>query len=370
MSVFGGFSGGMPFRLTGNRASGWSAAQYLRLCQDTISARRALPFAVMTFTRTASVISDFVWKSQAPDTEANEPAFSFGGTTITITFPKAPTDEADDAQALNIRSVNATWHSNSSKPRCSVTAPNVVTVNPGNTDVTLTVVVYANWNEPSLGDYGAYTDKANCDTEATPYAWLWYQEIGASLGSAFGGQMTGLVHSRKLAVARAFAGLSRHEEAARAASTPHTAHPNVATVWASALSVPVSSDDTDADTRTAIAARFAAKSGQDLVDLELAVSELLGNRYVGISTFTTNDDSAWPSTYDIGGGVWASTRSKILVDVISPASVSDPEFDRLMNVQFVRLMDRLTPAWVWFNWTDTTSGGFFLDVSRLDYTGF
>lgn len=374
--MFGGYCP-TPYRLTGtDQETGWSAAQFSRLCADTIAVARTAPFAVLTINRGGGGVYTLLgWKCRAPEISENLPTIAngtpIGGVTtvVDITFPKAPLREDGTRATLNITDVKLTRWSDPDEVHASHT-PNVVTVTQiDDAAIKFTVTVYASWNESELGDYGASLDKRNCDTEAVPYSRIWYQELGSAFGSAYGEQESGLVHARKIAFARALSAASRHEEQLRLASTPHTAHPNFVKKWAQTCAVPVSEDETEYAVRTATASKFAARSGQDLVSLELALSELLGPRYVGITTYTDTDPpGTWPSSYDLGGGVWATTRAKIIVRVVEPATISDPEFSRLMNVQFVRLMDRIVPAWTWFDWAGDSSG-FYLDVSRLDYTG-
>lgn len=370
MAITGGFCP-LPMRLNDDPIYGWSAAQYSRLCSDTLAASRSLPFAKLSIARTAGGACRIVaWHCRAPETVDNTPTVS-GTNQITITFPVAPEDEAENKHPLKIYKIEA-QALNGLPVYEAITAPNIVTVSPDATGVIFfTAYVYADWNVSTLASYGAALDKEDTRTEQTPYAWIWYQELGASLGSAFGKSSTGLVHAKKIAIARAIAAVSRHEEQIRNQSTPHTAAPKFVEKWAQACLVPAPASDPEHKTRTATAAKFASRSGQDLIALESALYDLLGSRYVGIRVFTDADpDGTWPDTWDLGAGVWASTRAKILVDVLGPANASDLEFNRLMGVQFVQLMDQLTPAWVWFDWTNSDSGGFYLDVSPLDFTGF
>jgi hypothetical protein len=372
--MFGGHAP-CPLRLGGGAPEEtWTAQQQSRMAADVLAAYRTLPFARLTVTRASSGASPVLtkWSSKAPETTENEPTITGDHPNdIVIAFPRAPNDFKDDPRSLKITGLKVSRHNSDSPAQGSITAPHIVTIDPNDSsDLDFTVTIYATWNEPELEDYGGDLDKEDTTTERAPYSWIWYQELGAVLGSAYGQQSTGYVHSRKIAVSRALSAVSRRDEMARLSSTPGTAHPNVLDEWVKVLQVPSSDSDSIGATRRRAEAQFAARSGQDLLQFERTVEDLLGNRYVGLETFDATDpDGTWPSYYDLGSGVWASTRSKVLVDVARPTNSADQEFNTLMNVHFVRIADRVAPAWVWFDWTSTEEGGFFLDESELDYTG-
>lgn len=371
-----GWTAPCPLRLNGGAPEeGWTAQQFSRLAADLVAARRTLPFAILTVTRGTGGASPVLVKfsCMAPETEENTPTVTGNHSgAITITFPKAPTDFRDDPKTLNIVSLKVSRHESEETQLAAITAPHIVTVDPDDAlAFDFTISIYAEWDTPKLGDYGGALDKENSETELVPYAWIWYQELGATLGSAFGAQTSGLVHARKAALARHLSCASRADERMRAQSTPGTSHPEILkTKWADALAVPVTSQDPEYAIRTRCEARFSTKAGQDIIEIQRANEELLGSRFVGVTVFDVDDpDGTWPDSYDLGPGLWASTRGKILVDVLTPLDDSDQEFKHLMNVQFPRMMSRITPAWVWYDWTSTDDGGFFLDVSPLDYTG-
>ena len=66
--------------------------------------------------------------------------------------------------------------------------------------------------QASIGDYDGSTDKEDCRTETTPYAWVWYQDYTAMLGTAFTTARTGIVHAKKLALCRLEMGKQRTVE--------------------------------------------------------------------------------------------------------------------------------------------------------------
>lgn len=367
--MFGGLPA-LPLRLTGNPETGWSANQHARFCADLIAARRTAPFARLTISRDASgVITLEDWICLAPHVDENKPTISgTNPTPITITFPKAPKDHQGNAHTLSIKSVHSSRWDSSDPAKSGVSAPHIATSDPSTASASkVTVTVYADWNEPhGIEDYGGDLEKEDCTTEVIPYAWIWYQELGASLGSAFGSQMSGRVHGRKLALARALAGLSRAEERKRLQSTPHTAQGGFQQEWADVMQIPFPQGLPESSLRNRTSTHFAAQSGQDVLEIEAACSDLLGSMFVDVTTFDVADpDGNWPSSYDLGPGVWASTRGKLIVNIDAPAAKFDPEFTNLVNVQLMQMLDVLTPSWVVYDWADP--GGFYLGESLLDY---
>lgn len=371
MAIGGGFCPA-PWRLGGSAEEGWPAANHARMAADVAAASRALPFAVITVTRDSlGDLSPYIsrYTSQSAGIAANTPVLSGDSPTpLVITWPAAPEDELGEARSLRITGVRVTRHLSYGEPTVEITAPNQVAIDP--TDglgIDATISVYGIWSPPRIEDYGGALDKRDCQTETTPYAFTWYQEHTAALGSAYGTGMRGSVHARKLALARADAAVTRSEERARANCTAATADA-LLPEWSESLAVPVAESDPKWLVRQRCAAKQAAKSGGNIPDLEAALIQLLGDRFVAVHTFDDADpDGTWPDSYDLGGGVWCSTRSKVLVEVTDPSDPKDPVFLNLMNVQFVDLMDRLVPAWVVFDWY--TTGGFYLDESLLDFDG-
>lgn len=360
----------LPFRLTGDHETGWSAPQFSRFCADLIAVRRTLPFARLTISRDASgnsTVED--WSCMAPEVDDNRPTVTGAfPTPITITFPKAPKDHSGNEHVLKITAVQTSRWGSVDSSKSAISAPHIATTDPSTSAACkVTVTIYANWNEPrGIEDYGGDLEKENTETEQVPYAWIWYQELGASLGSAFGSQRSGRIHGRKLALARALAGCSRAEERKRLQSTPHTAQGAFQGTWGEVLGIPVPETLPEPARRSRNAAHFAAQSGQDVLEIEAACSDLLGDMFVNVSTFDVTDaDGNWPSSYDLGPGLWAGTRGKLIVNINAPAAKFDPEFTNLVNVRLMQMLDVLTPAWVVYDWADP--GGFYLGESLLDY---
>lgn len=377
MSGFGGYNP-LPLRLGGDDVEGWRAEQHSRMVADVAAAKRTLPFAVVTVSRAAANGSAPVIERlgcQAAPNSDNAPTATGNAAVspvpIVLTWPNAPEDELGNALPLQITAVRVQWQGGSIIHDAEATSPNTVSITCDTAGTWLfTVYVYATWGAtPKIEHYGGDPSKTDATEELVPYAWIWYRELGSALGSAYTGSRSGSIHARTLALARATAAVSRSTERLVCNGNPATADAML-TKWAEAIQIPIGQNDPNWLVRRRAASMFAASDGQTITGLELALYDLLGPTFVTIRTFDEDDEpDAWPSYWDLGGGVWASKRAKILVDVRAPGSTNDIEFNETMQVHFVRLMDRLTPATTWFDWTITSGGGFYLDVSQLDYTG-
>lgn len=230
----------------------------------------------------------------------------------------------------------------------------------------------------NIGDYDGATDKIDCQTESTPYAWGWYQEITAMLGDGFTTERTGIVHAKKLALARHEACKTRAAESAVANSLPETAGACLGQ-WVKVLNVKAHADDSRHKTRQKAGARFAAVQGATIQSVDETTAELLGDMFVENIRQLGNDlsdppgSTFWPgvnpgpNTYSLGGGAWVSPRAHLIVKVARPTSGEIGKFLSIVQIDLFDHLNRLLPAWMTFTWTTGTS--FLLDISRLDFDG-
>lgn len=232
-----------------------------------------------------------------------------------------------------------------------------------------------------IGDYDGAADKTDCETELVPYAWTWYQDITAMLGTAFTRERTGVIHAKKLTLARGEAAKTRTVERAVANSLPSTSDELLGT-WAKILRVPAYANDERWQVRQRCAARFSAPNGPNAVELEDSLRALLGNAFVGVHRNQGTLDEPPDPTYwsenpgapglSLGSGTWTSVRSRIVVNVTLPADAELGAFLRTVNTSMHQHLDRVEPAWQNHSWTtwDPGSTGFFLDSSRMDLVAF
>lgn len=232
-----------------------------------------------------------------------------------------------------------------------------------------------------IGDYDAATDKRDSATEGElPYAWHWYQEYTGMLGSGFSTARSGLVHAKKLAIARKEAAVQRAAERLVANALPSTSDDALGS-WASVLKVRAAPTDGRHDIRQRAAARFLASKGPTRTNEDDSFAGILGDAFVkvwrttGADLATPPTQTYWPGVnpgptgYDLGGGTWLSERAHVVVEVTQPPSMTNSDFLHLVNVEFFRHADELLPAWATFNWAFGVSDGFLLDISQLDFTG-
>ncbi len=235
--------------------------------------------------------------------------------------------------------------------------------------------------EAAIGDYGGALDKRDSHTEGTvPYAWFCYRELIAIRGSAYSGELGGtLVHCENLALARVLAHRSfRCPEKFAANALPGSADEGL-DYWVKVLAVPSKPTDQKWELRKRCAAHYRAVTSVTLSAIRSALQDLLGDIYVD-ATFNEGADLAtpplityWPgenpgdSSFSLGGGMWASERSHLFVEVQHPSGISLADLDQLINVQAFALLDRMLPAYATFS--VGLGGGFLLDISQLDFTG-
>lgn len=236
--------------------------------------------------------------------------------------------------------------------------------------------------DAAVGDYGGDPNKRGSSTEGdVPYAWFVYRELQAMRGSAYSQRVGGtLVHCENLATARLMAWWGwRMPEKLRANSLPASADEGLA-YHVKVLGIPSRSSDRKWQLRQRAAAHAKAIISVNLNAIQTALRELLRDVYVdsfftfGTALSTPPILTYWPgvspgpAAYSLGGGMWASERSRFTVVVQIPPGVPLGEFRQLVDVQMFQLLHRMLPSHCTFGWT-VGSDGFFLDVDSLDLTG-
>src|ERR1041385_3308495 len=193
-----------------------------------------------------------------------------------------------------------------------------------------------------IGYYDGALDKEDAKRERVPYAFTWYQEYTGALGSAFGDG--GLVHARKLALARLEAAVTRAAEKINANSHPDTCDDFLGE-WISCFGARLSGDETRQEIRQRCAAKFSATLGATPGNIDNVCSRLLGPffqanfRFRGVDLATPPDPTFWPginpgsSADSLGGGAWTSIRSKLAVSVAAPDDINDGTWQTLIRVE-------------------------------------
>lgn len=408
--MFGGFGGLLPIRLGGPIRTGWTAAQHARLSADIAATSRTTPLASLTVAIVGGVAQVTSYHGRNGSGLGAAPTASKTATgTVRITWSNAYKSDRFSAgipavYPWTIRTAVVSGHWNAAPVVAtftvvgagSVIGPTVAIVETRKwngsawalSDETFSARIFGDWGDESrIGDYDGATDKIDCPTETEPYAWLWYQEYEAMLGDAFTRNRTGMVHAKKLTLARFEAGKTRAWERARANSLPNTAD-DCLSEWVEVLGVPVRDSDQKWQIRQRCAAKFQTASGSTQQNVDDSLSKLFGplfiqtTRVIGSSLAVPPPLTYWPginpgaAPLSLGGGAWTSERAHIVVVVAKPPPSQLGEFLYQTSVALFQQLDRLLPAKCTFSWT-TSVQGFLLDgkthedgsISQLDFDG-
>jgi hypothetical protein len=400
--MFGGFGGMLPIRLGGSATLGWSATQHARMASDMAAVSRSAPLASLTVLLGGTPTVESYHARNGSGLRTAPAATSLGTGKLRLVWPTVARSEVF-AEGRGVkypwvtRNVVASGHYNAAPVIASVTAISATTVDIETykwngaawalSDERVSIRTFGDWiPEARIGDYDGATDKVDCSTETEPYAWLWYQEYTAMLGSAFTSVQSGLVHAKKLTLARFEAGKTRAAERSRANSVPATSDDCLG-LWVEALGVPFRDSDQKWQIRQRCAAKFKGALGPTQSNVDASLAELLGSQFVttlhqtGPNLDTPPPLTFWPAindgplAMDLGGGCWSSERAHISVVVVKPAPTQQADFFYQMNATLFQHLDRLLPAKCTFNWATGGALGFLLDgvahtdgtISQLDF---
>jgi hypothetical protein len=237
----------------------------------------------------------------------------------------------------------------------------------------------ANWQVEriTIGRYGGSLHKADTSTETIPYAWGVYLQMQASRGTAYTTSRSSLVHVENIAIARFFCGILRSAERLSSNGLPGTSDDSLDD-WVQLLAVQRFADDDDWQVRQRAAAAYALLSGNDASTVDALIQSTLGAAYVGVirtrgvGLSSPPDFTYWPSVnpgpsdYDLGGGTWFSHRAHLSI-LVNDTAVPSDVFQRMVEVDLSRVLDRTLPAWCSWSWS--ASDGFLIDISRLGIDG-
>lgn len=381
----------LPLRLGGSATDGLTSAQHARMVADVVALRRVSSLAELVYDTTGGVVTVISYRGANGSGPGLAPTPTFNGTgDVTWAWPAEFTDAAGKTRQTVVRMATASPMTDLSV-RCSAVAQPLthrsVRVRMTNVGGAYDGVTRLSvWDAPvvAIGDYDGAPDKEDSATEGErPYAADWYDELTAALGSAYTQARRGIVHARKIALARAMAVLSRSAEKLSANALPSTAD-ELLPRWVEALRLRVRSGAPKWQVRKQGAAHIKAQRGTDRASVDAAVAELLGDVLVGLHRVADPTLSApptmtrWPGgvpgadTWSMtgAGGAWLSERSHLVVEVQRVPHLSEPEWLRLINVELSELLDTMLPAWSTFSWAlAPLSDGFLLDISDLDFTG-
>jgi hypothetical protein len=378
----------------GSTVYGESAANYARQVADNVALKRTRKLCVFTFTTDGATASVSVYIGLNGNGLAHQldtiVANGTGDTSLSWTDIRSFVDDYEIVHSLKPRAAIGTVQGATyakSVFELLDTGVRVRTFNAAgaavNADVTVTL-----WGSESakISDYDGALDKTDSETEGdTPYAWIWYRDYTAMIGSLPTASTSTIVHAQKLALARHEAAKTRAVERAIANSLPATADEAIY-AWAEVLKVPVGPNDRRHDIRVNCAAKFAATRGPTMTATDAALEQLLGSMFVqthrtiGASLSVPPTQTFWPGgtpgdpAASLGGATWQSERAHLAVQLIYPQAGDVEEFLRKANVTLFQHMDRVLPIWATYNWASWSGDtlGFYLDGvndSHLDFTG-
>ena len=360
------------------------------MAADTAALMRAGDFAIITFTKSGSSFTVTEYLGRNGEGTANAPALASTGTGACSLTWSAWTDplDPDGVRKLSPNVSGGESYAVSASPllvqvdRTSKTRLDIlIRDNTGApTDGTVTVIAWGG-SVVSVGRYGGSLDKRDSSLEGdVPHAWGFYQQIESGLGDGFTRKRTGLVHARKLAAARAFAGVHRLAERLGNNQLPATSDERLES-WEELQDVDSQAGASRHERRLRCAAKYKLALGPTQANEDAAIAELLGNAFVrtwrqeGSDLATPPTLTYWkggtagPASYDLGNGAWISERENLVVEVQVPPGMSETDFLYLVNVQLFRLLDSMLPSTATFNWATNVSTGFLLDISQLDWDG-
>jgi len=381
---FGAFAP-FPFRLGGTSTEGWTASQFSRACADLVSARRSVPFCVLTINTAGSgTIERYTGQngedySQIPANQTGRvaPVLAKGGTGnvylqwSTGLTPTFYTDERGRRYTMCPRAAVATADSSSALFCTTDTSDNTyiyIRDSAGTlTDARINVVVWADWGTveepPSIYDYGGSTLKQDDVTEnPVPYAGMVYRDVIEQRGSAYSSKSTALTTVENIADARLFSYFAfRPPDQYRNAGSVTKSSGSSLQYWGKVYNIPQRPLEKEDSYRNRLSSFARLSKGATYTELTALCQSILGDAFIGLTLNGTDTLNTWsPNTfwpmnpgsgaYNIGGGDWYSDRCQILIDVRQPATMSNVEFNRLVNVDLYDSVTRIIPTWIAPKW--------------------
>jgi hypothetical protein len=387
----------LPLRLGGDDTNGLTARQHARYCADLLACFRAGPFAKWSYTKSGATVTISGYSGRngtgiahAPNATVNgdgDVTFMWGEDLGSGVHFNTYQGELGVERPFIIRAADAAATTNAGLVATASITANSVRVRTFDLAGTATDVAasVATWGDAQaqarvIGDYGGDLEKEDSSTEGViPYAAAILLDLQKRRGSAYTQNAGTLVDAENVALARLLAAAGpRQAEKLRANATPRRSDEKL-DWWRRVLAVPTQPGEPGWRTRQKVAAHYRLTDGPTGDAVRSAVSELLGDAFVGISwdegasLSAPPDPTYWPGVNpgndadSLGGGAWLSTRCHLFVEVIQPSTMSLGAFLTLVNVDLKTLLDRMLPAWATFDWG--FSGGFLVSADETDPEG-
>lgn len=376
MTAFGAFCP-FPIRL----GEDLSAAEWLRIAQDTLSALRTAPFATMRLVGFGSVAPAIIG-NQCMAGAAFIPTITVvDASNIDLEWPSTWLDDANAVhQTLITGAVIGYDESSSYVPlQFTILGPTKIRLTDTagfNRNFTLRVTGHDMFSR-RLNDYDADSIKQDTTKEQTPYAAVAYRAIQGMLGSLYSTELSGLVHAENLAQARLFGSLSRDIERLECNANPATAWEK-AEDWQSLLRARTVDGRTGYDQIKYNLTGFAGLVKSHSTQIEQICTARLGSDFLSLAynygslISDQPDPTCWEGGsvgypgMDLGGGYWSSARSVFSVTVKNLPLYSTPDGIEKMG-ELIAELRNIVPAWADVRWY-IDGAIFLLDISPLDVT--
>lgn len=389
----GGFAP-LPLRLGGTPTEGVSASQHAQIAATLAALLRTTPFAVLTYVKSGATVTVLSYRGRNGNGVSAAPTPTVLGTgDVLWTWPQFFLDDFGTRRPIAITMARVSLAAVAAGVGAHIVSfgGDAVRAKTSSVDTTATLTVWESPLRVAIGDYDGAADKIDSESEGSvPYAASWYAEFSEMLGSSFTRATAGIVHARKLALARGMTVTTRAAEKLAANSLPATADESLPQ-WAQCLGVPFDATTPQWKLRKDCASKFRGLTGISRSKLEAMVADLLGDAFVAVHRVQGADlatpptqtfwrgGTAGPASYDINPATtpagttsdetWLSERCHLVVEVKRPPHMSDADYVRLVNVDLFRLLDVSLPSWATFNAVAYPFDGFHVGLDQLDFTG-
>jgi YVTN family beta-propeller protein len=393
--AFGGLGGCLPLRHGKGDDTGISAECHARLCADLLAAQRTSTVARISLyvdgasTDMPVTLTGYSGRNGSGGGHAPSVVASYANGSVSIlldTHTNALGQVVDLMPYLSggatviarYRGVDGVWRNAS-----AATLQGKVLMYLQALELThFEVLIFGADTETTIGDYGGHVLNHDAKAEnGTTYAYQWYEYLKTAQGSAYSTSDSSVRSWGLKAEARALGTSQRHSEMLAASATPGGADVKLQ-LWMTVLGVQQalrSQSSVRAECERKARPPEAPATGY----LSTAIADLLGLQASFVRLYhPTGTMTDWPSgtywpginngpgTLDMGGGVWASPRSRVTVQVDSGFSLSTAELTDLMQRRLAGFLDQVLPATADWAWETGGGSGLILGTSKLGLTAF
>lgn len=382
---FGGLAP-LPFRLGASTDGGITAAEHARACADLCAVSRVSPVARLRVRVVAGPSSSSVYVLSYEGANGSglrfAPLVEWDGTgpvyVRIASYVNALGIKVDLASKVAARWI-ATVTRCDNGDRCALEfvadGYTVAWFITGGIGITTEYDIKIWGRRPvAIGDYGGHIEKRDSKTEgASTYAWQWYQYLKKADGSAYSQSDTS-VRSWELRAEARVLGLSQRISEMLAASATPGGSDLLLERWARQQQIQIAGVARWV-VRAQCELKFADRNPPTNEYIEAGLRSILGSVFNSIVTDLGTFDTPPAATYapgyvhgsalyDLGPGVWSSSRAHITI-VVNRGTMTDAELADLMSREAAQWLDVTLPATKTWSWSASAPGGFLLGTSKL-----